>query len=137
MICTIEHPGVARSCNCGVGRRSFLRGAVAGGVLAATGFHGTARAATSTGWVDVHNHLVPPAWLATLDAAKLATPPVTNWTPRHSLDDMDRGGVATAILSPTTPQVSFLDAPTAAKVARESNDWARKLADDHPGRFGV
>ena len=57
--------------------------------------------------------------------------------PRHSLDDMDQGGVATAMLSPTAPQVSFLNAPAAAEVAHKSNEWGRKLADDHPGRFGI
>jgi predicted TIM-barrel fold metal-dependent hydrolase len=50
---------------------------------------------------------------------------------------MDKGGVATAMTSPTLPQVSFLGAADAARVARASNEYARKLADDHPGRFGI
>ena len=62
---------------------------------------------------------------------------MTNWTPEQSLADMDAGGVATAMTSPTLPQVSFLGAADAARVARELNEYARRMADDHPGRFGV
>jgi predicted TIM-barrel fold metal-dependent hydrolase len=50
---------------------------------------------------------------------------------------MEKGGVATAMTSPTTPQLGFLPAAEAARIARESNEYARKLASDHPGRFGV
>ncbi|WP_428485285.1 amidohydrolase family protein [Rhodopila sp.] len=50
---------------------------------------------------------------------------------------MEKGGVATAMTSPTTPQVGFLPAADAARIARESNEYARRLANDYPGRFGV
>ena len=49
---------------------------------------------------------------------------------------MDKAGVATAITSPTTPGVGFLPPAEAAAVARASNEFAAKLADDHKGRFG-
>ena len=87
--------------------------------------------------IDVHHHIAPPAWVDALRTAHLDTPPVTNWTPEKSLQDMDKAGVATAMTSPTLPQVGFLPAADAARVARQSNEYARKLADDHPGRFGV
>ena len=53
------------------------------------------------------------------------------------IEDMDKGGVATSIMSPTTPQVTPLGKDTAVRVARESNEYAKKLMADHPGRFGV
>ena len=87
--------------------------------------------------IDVHHHIVPPAWLAALKRAKLDNPPLLAWTPQRSIEDMDQGGIATAVTSPTTPQVGFLPAAEAARVARESNEYARQLANDHPGRFGV
>jgi hypothetical protein len=34
--------------------------------------------------------------------------PLSNWSVQKMLEDMDKGGVATAILSPTTPQVTPL-----------------------------
>lgn len=37
--------------------------------------------------------------------------------------------------SPTLPAVSFLPAAEAARVARESNEWTRKLVDSSNGRF--
>jgi predicted TIM-barrel fold metal-dependent hydrolase len=83
----------------------------------------------------VHHHISPPPWVNALKAAKLDTPPVNNWTPQKSIDDLDRGGVATAITSPTLPAVGFLNAADAAGVARASNEYARKLADESNGRF--
>jgi len=45
--------------------------------------------------------------------------------------------VATAILSVTTPGVSFVEGQTARSVARDSNEYGAKLVSDHPGRFGL
>jgi predicted TIM-barrel fold metal-dependent hydrolase len=87
--------------------------------------------------IDVHHHLVPPAWVDALKRAKLDNPPMTGWTPEKSLEDMDKAGTATAILSPMPPHVGFLPPPEAARVAHESNEWSRQLATSHPGRFGV
>lgn len=87
--------------------------------------------------IDVHHHLSPPAWVAAMKAAKLDSPPVNDWTPQRSLDEMDRAGIATSILSVTQPALGFLGAAEAASVARASNDYAASLARDHPGRFGL
>jgi predicted TIM-barrel fold metal-dependent hydrolase len=58
------------------------------------------------------------------------------WTPQQSLDDMDKSGVATAILSISEPGVSFGDAAAARVLARECNEYGARLMADHPGRFG-
>ncbi|MFL5254509.1 MAG: amidohydrolase family protein [Rhodopila sp.] len=87
--------------------------------------------------IDVHHHIAPPTYVEALKKAGLDTPPVVKWNVAQSLEDMDKGGVATAMTSPTLPQASFLPAPDAARIARESNEYARRMADDHPGRFGV
>jgi 6-methylsalicylate decarboxylase len=118
-----------------LGRRSFLGAAASMGALAATGCATTG--ASSTKRIDVHPHISPPEWVAALKKSKLDSPPVNNWTPQRSLDDMNKAGVTTAITSPTLPAVSFLPPAEAAAVARASNEYARKLADSHPGRFGV
>lgn len=116
---------------CKPGRRGFLAGA------AGLGLFGTARAADKPFRIDVHHHISPPAWVDALKKAGLDTPPVVRWSPEQSLADMDAGGVATAMVSPTTPQLGFLPGAEAARVARESNEYARRLANEHPGRFGV
>jgi predicted TIM-barrel fold metal-dependent hydrolase len=120
-------------------RRGFVAGAAAFGAFAATGagLAPQARAQAAPHRIDVHHHISPPTWLDAVKSAKYANPPMANWSPQKSLDDMDKGGVATSMTSPTTPQVGFLGAPDAARLARESNEYAKKLMTDHSGRFGV
>jgi len=146
MIDTARAAFVGGTCPCGqpnqiltIGRRGVLSGGAAVALLAANrDLLDQAQAANEPRRIDVHHHLTPPTWLAALRRAKLDTPPpMTKWTPEHSLAAMDQAGVATAITSPTTPQVGFLPRQDAARVARESNEYARRLADDHAGRFGL
>jgi predicted TIM-barrel fold metal-dependent hydrolase len=56
---------------------------------------------------------------------------------QKTLDDMDKGGVATAVLSGNVAQARPLARDAAVRIARESNDYAKQLATSHPGRFGV
>jgi 6-methylsalicylate decarboxylase len=120
------------TCSCApcIGRRPFIAGAAA---LVAT----RGRAEEPPHRIDVHHHIVPPSWLAALKQAKLDNPPLSSWTPQRSIEDMDAAGIATAVTSPTAPQVGFLPAADAARIARESNEYAKQLATDHRGRFGV
>jgi predicted TIM-barrel fold metal-dependent hydrolase len=133
--------GVAMGCVCCdtglLGRRGLLSGAVALGVAGSVQASAQSLAAGRPFRIDVHHHIVPPSWLEALKRAKLDTPPMVKWSPEQSLEDMDKGGVATAMTSPTTPQVGFLSAADAARVAREANEYARTMADAHPGRFGL
>jgi len=117
-------------CHPFLSRRGFLAGATA---LAATG----AQAQTAQHRIDVHHHITAPTWLDAVKKAKLDNPPLSNWTPQRSIEDMDKAGIATAITSPTTPQVGFLAASDAARIARESNEYAKRLMTDFPSRFGV
>ena len=118
------------SCRPFLSRRGFLAGATA---LTATGV----QAQTAPHRIDVHHHIVAPAWLDAVKRARLDNPPMSNWTPQRSIEDMDKAGTATAITSPTTPQVGFLPASDAARIARESNEYAKRLMADFPNRFGV
>jgi predicted TIM-barrel fold metal-dependent hydrolase len=120
-------------------RRGLLRGAVAVGGLAASGLGlsrpGAAQAKPQR--IDVHHHISPPSWLEAVKKAKLDNPPMADWSAQKSLEDMDKAGIATAITSPTTPQIEFLGKEDAAAICRSSNEYAKKLMGDHPGRFGV
>ena len=120
------------------------RGVIAGGAatFAAAmlgGSGGKAIAQAKPHRIDVHHHISPPTWIEAVKKAKLDNPPIKNWSPAKSLDDMDQAGIATAMASPTTPQLNFLanDKEAAAHIARESNEYARKLMADHAGRFGL
>ncbi len=133
-------------CNCGLiheprlNRRNLLIGGAATlafGAAATSGLVPKAAAQARAHRIDVHHHISPPSWVDALKSMKKDTPPVTNWSVQKTIEDMDAGGVATAMTSPTTPQLQGLDAPTAARIAKESNEYAKKLEADHPGRFGT
>ena len=93
--------------------------------------------------VDVHHHIIPPFYLAEyrdriassrggqISAAWLG------WTPEKALAAMDQQGVATAVLSLSSPGVWFGDPQAARQTARRSNEYASELARSHSGRFGL
>ena len=49
--------------------------------------------------IDVHHHPSPPSYIQSRDNSKRFATPQLQWTVASTLEDMDRGGVATAILS--------------------------------------
>ena len=49
---------------------------------------------------------------------------------------MDRGGTATAITS-IYSGTHLAEHPDARKIARESNEYAARMMQDYPGRFGM
>lgn len=120
------------SCTCHPTRRGFLTG------LLATGAVGCAAPGVvpSTPRIDIHHHVFSPAYVADLDKVNQAPPIVKNWSVARTLDDMERAGVASAMLSVTTPQASFADAANARRIARECNEYAARLGQEHRGRFG-
>jgi predicted TIM-barrel fold metal-dependent hydrolase len=85
--------------------------------------------------IDVHHHIVSPRFVTEL--RDRLQPPTLNWTPQRSIEDMDCAGIATAITSVTTPGVWIGDDAQGQRLARDSNDYAARLASDHPGRFGT
>jgi predicted TIM-barrel fold metal-dependent hydrolase len=94
-----------------------------------------------TGRIDVHHHLVPPFYVKEMEAAIAATGrPLPAWSPEISLEAMDKNGIATAMLSPHNRLVgdSLSDRSEKARtLARRHNEYAARVAADHPQRFGV
>jgi hypothetical protein len=93
--------------------------------------------------VDTHHHFFPPPYLEPLAAwnekAGLPgqTPIQRAWTVTRAIDDMDRNGVVTAVLSISTPGIWFGEAVAARKMARISNEYGADMMRAHPGRFGL
>lgn len=89
--------------------------------------------------IDFHHHMFPPTYIGDEQIRdELAyVPKLAQWTPQMSLDAMDEGGIATAILCLRSPGTWFGDAEKAARLARECNEYATKLKGDHKGRFGL
>jgi 6-methylsalicylate decarboxylase len=119
-------------------RRQFLCSTVVAGAVALSGtFTQLMAQSAETKIIDVHRHIYPPNWVAALKSANSPTFIDPNWTPQRSLEDMDKNGVGTAMLSVTYPQVGPFPKADAARIAREANEYTRRVADQHPGRFGV
>lgn len=122
-------------CACNGHRRGFLTGLAALGTGALLPGCATP-AAPLPPRIDTHHHFFAPSYVADLDKVGQAAPIIKNWTLAKTLDDMAKAGVATSMLSVTTPQASFVDAATARRIARESNEYAARLASDNKGKFG-
>jgi predicted TIM-barrel fold metal-dependent hydrolase len=59
------------------------------------------------------------------------------WSVQMSLDDMDKNGIATAMLSVVQPGAWFGNPEETRKLARQLNEYAAGMVRDHPGRFGT
>lgn len=91
-----------------------------------------------TGRIDVHHHLVPPAYAAILRERGLRPGgiDVPEWSPGRSLRLMRRHDIDTSILSLSTPGVWFGHDTEARRLARVVNEYAAGVVADHPGSFG-
>jgi len=102
----------------------------------------TSAAGTSPHLIDVHHHVLPPVYMAEARERVIAQgqgylpAPVLQWTPENSLAEMDQNGVATAVVSISTPGIWFGDVQAARTLARKCNEYSARLVRDHPGRFG-
>jgi 6-methylsalicylate decarboxylase len=125
-------PSIARA-----GRREVMMGLAAFGAstLLSRGSALAQAPANKRIRIDVHHHFVPPEIVG---SARLVAP-LKTWSVQQSLDDMDKGGVTTAMLS-FTPQVVEALAGGGKIVPghfRHCNEVGARLVADHKGRFGL
>jgi 6-methylsalicylate decarboxylase len=113
-----------------VNRRTFLTTALASAVFARQGV------AAKPSRIDVHHHFGPPDWVAAVRGRPLLQPANTTWTPAKSIEDMDRGAVAASVVSITNPGLWFGDKAVTIRLARYCNEYAAKMVQEHPTRFG-
>jgi predicted TIM-barrel fold metal-dependent hydrolase len=128
-------------------RRRFLTGLAATGA-AALFAGGRFRAQTVAGpkgpapqsaphRIDVHFHFSSPGFIAAIKARNTGQLVLMNWSPARTIEDMDRDGVATSIVSTSEPSVWFGDNEAARRLARECNEYGARLMSDYRGRFGM
>jgi predicted TIM-barrel fold metal-dependent hydrolase len=92
-------------------------------------------AGAASGRIDVHHHFFAPDYLGAIgDMAK--RPEVRGWSLAHSFEEMEKNGVATAMLSLSPPGIHLGDRAATKTLARAVNEHAAKLRADHPARFG-
>ena len=123
-----------------IDRRSLVTGGLAAlglGAGLAAGPAGRAVAQANPRRIDVHHHFSPPQWIAYVKGRELLQPANVNWTPAKSIEDMDGGGVAAAMISITNPGLWFGDKEATRRIARECNEYGAKLVQQYPTRFGL
>ena len=84
--------------------------------------------------IDVHHHFLPPEHREALGKHKAGAP---KWSVQMSLDDMDKSGIGTSVLSQVQPGTWWGDNEESRKLSRQINEYGAKLVRDHPGRFGL
>ncbi len=93
--------------------------------------------------IDTHHHIYPPEYTKRNLDRIVADAPTTNaafytgWSPHTSLDQMDQNGVATAIVSVSSPAMWTGNNEEARRNAHECNEYGAQLGRDFPGRFGM
>jgi 6-methylsalicylate decarboxylase len=89
--------------------------------------------------IDVHHHVVTPAYveeLAKVGVFEAGGGPFPNWKPEDSLVVMDRNTINTALLSVSSPGLSFGDDGKARDMARVLNEFSAQTVTRWPERFG-
>lgn len=125
-----------------VGRRELLAGGGALWGLAASGFGigGAAQAqAPARTRIDVHHHFIPPFHVdAMMAPGRRVGGGTPKWSAQMSLDEMDKSGIQTSVLSIAQPGTLFgNDFEFSRKLSRELNEFGAKMVREHPGRFGL
>ncbi|AMN43271.1 TIM-barrel fold metal-dependent hydrolase [Rhodoplanes sp. Z2-YC6860] len=127
----------------GLSRRGFMAGLAATTAAAALGAPAVHAQGAKT-LIDTHHHFYPPSYLQMQKdyESKRNIPPypgVFDWTPAKAIENMDKNGIRTAVISlASTPGLWFdTGADEAAKIVRVCQDFAAEMRRDHPGRFGI
>jgi len=97
--------------------------------------------------IDCHNHFASPAYIKALMAKDgKHNAGYTTWfslqtwkgySPAKVIEDLDRQGTQTAMLSCTTPGAWFGNPPETKAMVREMNEYGAKMVSDYKGRFGL
>jgi predicted TIM-barrel fold metal-dependent hydrolase len=134
----------AFACACHPSRRKFLASAAAFGASAVLPNEKSPAQAAPEKLIDTHHHFYPPAyqksWADWEDQRRVPHLGVQlAWTKDKDLEEMDKNGVTTSILSlPSTPGVWFdTNAQAAHDMARLCCDFAAEMVQSKPGRYGL
>ena len=121
-------------------RREFISGlaGLGAGVLLPRGLSFMQVQGANSRRLDFHHHFGSPAWVQmTRDRQSQGWQTWQPYTPARAIEDMDRGGVAAAVVSITNPGLWFGDKAVTSRVARACNEYGAKLVQEHPTRFGL
>ena len=88
--------------------------------------------------IDTHHHFIPPFYRKILDEFGLLASgwPIPAWDPQATIDFMGKTSIATSILSLSSPSVCLLKEINPCNLARQVNEYAAELVNNHPNHFG-
>ncbi len=118
-----------------ISRRALLQ---YGTAVAATALFKPVRAAApAMKTIDFHHHFNPPFLVNAAAGNRVGAGDAAglNWDLGWSLDDMDKTGIAKAVLSPPTGFAERTDPSMRAATIRKVNDYGAQVVRDHPTRF--
>jgi 6-methylsalicylate decarboxylase len=122
-----DHKSTTGGLNSGASRRELLKtfAAAGAGAIALMAQDGSGRKA---GRIDVHHHFETPSLMRGANA---------HWSPEQSLEQMDKHGIAFAMLSHPGDGGLFDGTEKGRALARKVNEFGAKVVSDHPDRFGL
>lgn len=95
-----------------------------------------ALAAPAAKAIDFHHHFNPPFLVNAAAGNRVGNNGAgLNWDLAYSLDDMDKTGITTAIISPPTGFAERIAADKRVATIRTVNEYGADLVRDHKGRF--
>ncbi|MGE5538128.1 MAG: amidohydrolase family protein [Gemmatimonas sp.] len=129
-----RHSGGHHGDCCAATRRSFLKTTAL--ITGAALLPGTAlgQSAPARRRIDTHFHFYPKEL-----GSELGSGIAARWSPQVALDEMDRNGIASAVLSVSSAPEAWwrLDAQQLRGKVRTLNDFAAQMVRDNPKRFGL
>ena len=128
--------GPARAAGSAPSRREIIASLAALGAAAALPARSVFAAAPAPRAIDFHHHFNPPFLINAASANRVgADAGGLNWDLSYSLDDMDKSGIAKAVISPSTGFAERTDPTQRVDMVHRVNEYGAQLVRDHPSRF--
>ncbi len=95
-----------------------------------------AAAASTRRAIDFHHHFNPPFLVNAAAGNRVgANANRLNWDLSFSLENMDKAGIATSIITPPTGFAERTDPSGRVAMVRRTNEYGAQVVRDHPGRY--
>ena len=103
---------------------------------AASSLPSIAAAAAPARSIDFHHHFNPPFLINAAAGNRVgADAGGLNWELSYSLEDMDKAGIAKAVISPSTGFAERTEPSQRVGLIRRVNEYGAELVRDHPTRY--